>query len=86
MDYALPIAMTVIALCFLVAQNVVFFFLEVKRMEQDDYVRGWSTNNVNYTVMTIHRYAGLIISFKFFRFCYSRFFNIRTLSMPFKKN
>lgn len=64
--------------------NAGFFYLGLKRMEQDEFVRGWAVNNVNYTVLTIHRYLGLIVSFKFFRFCYSRFFNLRTLSLPFK--
>lgn len=78
--------MNIVALACLVVQNVAFFFLEYKKMEQDDYVRGWAMNNVNYSVLMIHRYVGLVLNFKFFRFCYSRFFSIRTLSLPFKTN
>lgn len=83
-DYTLPIIMNLVALGCLILQNVLFFILELKKMEQDDFVKGWAINNVNYTVLTIHRYVGLVLNFKFFRFCYSRFFNIRTLSLPFK--
>ena len=83
-NYTLPIVMNVVALGCLVVQNVVFFVLELRKMEQDEFVKGWAINNVNYTVLTIHRYVGLVLNFKFFRFCYSRFFNIRTLSLPFK--
>ncbi len=78
--------MNVVALGCLLIQNIAYFILQVRKMEQDDYVRGWAINNVNYTVLIIHRYAGLILNWKFFRFCYSRFFNIRTLSLPFKSN
>lgn len=54
-------------------------------MENDDYVRGWASNNVNYTVLVCVRYTGLIVMFKFFRLVYSRFLHMRTLSLPFKK-
>jgi len=76
--------MVAIALTALVAQNIAYFILEMRKMENDDYARGWASNNVNYTVLTINRYVALIINFKFFRLVYSRFFNLRTLSLPFK--
>lgn len=43
-------------------------------------------NNVNFTLLTLHRYIGLFLSFKFFRLVYSRFLNMRTLSLPFENN
>jgi nitrogen fixation-related uncharacterized protein len=86
MDYTLPIVMVAVALAFLLLANIAFFFLALKSMQSDDYVRGWANNNVNFTVLTVHRYLGLILNFKVFRLCYSRFFGLRTLSLPFKTN
>lgn len=78
--------MVAVALAFLLLANIAFFFLALKSMQSDDYVRGWANNNVNFTVLTVHRYLGLILNFKVFRLCYSRFFGLRTLSLPFKAN
>lgn len=84
MDYILPLALVAVALICLIIINVVFFFKEIKNMEADDYVRGWANNNTYYIVLHLHRYTALLLSFKFFRLIYSRLFNLKGLSLPFR--
>lgn len=50
----------------------------------DDYVIQWSSNNVNYIVLTIVRYLSLLAGCKFYRIIYSRLFNTIALSLAYK--
>lgn len=85
LDYTLPKILNFFAFGCLIVQNWVFFFMQLKNIEQDRYVKAWVINNLNYKILTIHRYLGLALNFKLFRFCYSRFWNIRIFSVPYRK-
>jgi hypothetical protein len=84
-DYDLPLALNSVALVCFIIGNGLFFYFNNRRVKEDDYVRIWLTNNVNYTVFVVIRYLALFLGFKFYRIIYSKLFDILQFSLGYKK-
>lgn len=83
-DYTLPIIMIVVAIACFFISAFIFFKLNNARVEEDPYYKQWATNSLNYYTMKIISFVSLVFGAKFYRFVYSRFFNILSLSAAFK--
>lgn len=80
----MPTVLLAISLASYIILNIVFFVVNRRKIEQDDYFIQWATNNVNYAVSKIISFGCLLTGCKFFRIIYSRLFNTLTLSAVYK--
>jgi len=76
--------MIILAIISHIVLNIVFYILNNKRSSEDQFIKKWCTNNINYVVWNIFKYSALVLAHKWYRLCYSRLFNLLPLSTPYR--
>ena len=84
-NYLLPTILLVVAIVLYLTVSIIFHIFNKKRVEDDEYVGQWSTNNINYNTLKVVEYISIPFGLKFFRIIYCRLFNAMPLSLAFKK-
>lgn len=83
-DCTVPSVLLGLAFSLFAIISLVFFFINRRKMVQDDYVVQWAVNNINYATVQAVTGASIVLGAKFQRIIYSRLFGALALSMAYK--
>lgn len=82
-NMTVPLVLGGLAIVIMLVLSAVFYFLNKKKVKEDQYLAGWLESKCNYYTYLIFMHLALL-NLKLYRFVYCRLFNIHALSLYLK--